>query len=63
MLEELKAIGAITGYEPKSISFAKNEQKEPWFLAVNPNGAMSGTSTERQTVKLTGWTEQEGFPP
>jgi len=31
-LEELKAIGAIPGYEVKAISFAINEQKEDWFL-------------------------------
>jgi glutathione S-transferase len=37
-LEELKAIGAIPGYKFKSVNFKTNEQKEPWFLAINPNG-------------------------
>jgi GST-like protein len=25
-------------YEVRALSFAKMEQKEPWFLAINPNG-------------------------
>jgi GSH-dependent disulfide-bond oxidoreductase len=25
-------------YEVRALSFAKNEQKEPWFLEINPNG-------------------------
>jgi glutathione S-transferase len=40
-VEELKeAYGAKTGFscEYKSIDMAANEQKEEWFLKVNPNG-------------------------
>jgi len=39
-LEELKAAyGAEKiDYEAKSLSFAKNEQKEEWFIKINPNG-------------------------
>lgn len=36
-LEELKALGLVD-YTTVPISFIKNEQKEPWFLAINPNG-------------------------
>jgi glutathione S-transferase len=25
-------------YKVRTISFEKNEQKEPWFLKINPNG-------------------------
>ena len=25
-------------YKARAISFEKNEQKEPWFLKINPNG-------------------------
>lgn len=38
VLEELKAVGAIPGYEVVPISFAKNEQKADWFIEINPNG-------------------------
>jgi len=40
ILEELKAAypSAELQYEVKAMSFAKNEQKEPWFLKINPNG-------------------------
>ncbi|KAJ3357422.1 hypothetical protein HDU83_007353 [Entophlyctis luteolus] len=36
-LEELKARYGVD-YKVYPISFAKNEQKEPWFLKINPNG-------------------------
>jgi len=36
-LEELKAAYGLE-YNFQSLSFAKNEQKEPWFLEINPNG-------------------------
>jgi len=36
-LEELKAAYGLD-YEFKGLSFAKNEQKEDWFLKINPNG-------------------------
>jgi len=39
-LEELKAAYGPekVDYEAKSLSFAKNEQKEEWFIKINPNG-------------------------
>jgi len=37
ILEELKAAYGVE-YEFQTLSFAKNEQKEPWFLKINPNG-------------------------
>lgn len=37
MLEELKAAYGLE-YEFQSLNFQKNEQKEPWFLEINPNG-------------------------
>jgi len=36
-LEELKAAYGLE-YEYKEIDISKNIQKEPWFLAINPNG-------------------------
>ncbi|KAJ6584834.1 glutathione S-transferase [Mycena capillaripes] len=36
-LEELKAAYG-TEYEFKKINFSSNEQKEPWFIEMNPNG-------------------------
>ncbi|KAF8208842.1 glutathione S-transferase [Mycena galopus ATCC 62051] len=36
-LEELKAAYGLE-YEYKKINFSKNEQKEPQFIAMNPNG-------------------------
>lgn len=40
ILEELKAAYPNAGleYDVKALSFAKDEQKEPWFLKINPNG-------------------------
>ncbi|KAJ7175774.1 glutathione S-transferase C-terminal-like protein [Mycena filopes] len=37
MLEELKAAYGLE-YEYQKIEFSKNQQKEPWFIALNPNG-------------------------
>jgi len=39
-LEELKSAypNAPISYEYKAIDFSKIEQKEPWFLKINPNG-------------------------
>jgi len=37
-LEELKAAYPGIAYDVKPISFAKEEQKEDWFLKINPNG-------------------------
>jgi len=36
-LEELKAAYG-TEYDVKQINLQQNEQKEPWFLQINPNG-------------------------
>jgi len=36
-LEELKAAYGLE-YTFQGLTFAKNEQKEPWFLEINPNG-------------------------
>ncbi|KZV80947.1 glutathione S-transferase [Exidia glandulosa HHB12029] len=39
LLEELKAVYPGFDYDWKSIDvWTTNEQKEPWFLAINPNG-------------------------
>ncbi|KAF8307014.1 glutathione S-transferase [Clavulina sp. PMI_390] len=40
ILEELKAAypESKLSYDVKVLSFAKDEQKEPWFLKINPNG-------------------------
>lgn len=35
LLEEL-----AVPYQVRAMSLAKNEQKEPWFLAINPNGRL-----------------------
>jgi len=37
-LEELKAAYPGFKYEFQALDFSKNEQKEPWFLEINPNG-------------------------
>lgn len=39
LLEELKAVYKDFDYETTSIDFAKNEQKEDWFLKINPKSA------------------------
>ncbi|KIK97990.1 hypothetical protein PAXRUDRAFT_9844 [Paxillus rubicundulus Ve08.2h10] len=39
MLEELKAAyGSVLDYEVEKIDISTNRQKEPWFIALNPNG-------------------------
>ncbi|KAF8843572.1 glutathione S-transferase [Paxillus ammoniavirescens] len=39
MLEELKvAYGNVIDYEVEKIDLSTNRQKEPWFIALNPNG-------------------------
>ncbi|KAF9247237.1 glutathione S-transferase [Melanogaster broomeanus] len=39
MLEELKAAyGNVVDYEVENIDISTNRQKEPWFIALNPNG-------------------------
>ncbi|CDU25843.1 related to glutathione s-transferase [Sporisorium scitamineum] len=38
MLEEIKALNPSFEYETHAINMGKNEQKEDWFLKMNPNG-------------------------
>ncbi|KAK2464784.1 hypothetical protein APHAL10511_003202 [Amanita phalloides] len=38
LLEELKDVYPNIDYDWERIEFQKNTQKEPWFLAMNPNG-------------------------
>ncbi|QRV89827.1 glutathione S-transferase [Ceratobasidium sp. AG-Ba] len=38
LLEELKDAYEGFSYDFQKISFQTNEQKEPWFLKINPNG-------------------------
>lgn len=38
LLEELKATYGDDLYDNQAISFSKNEQKEDWFIKINPNG-------------------------
>ncbi|GAA5889576.1 hypothetical protein JCM6882_007073 [Rhodosporidiobolus microsporus] len=47
LAEELKAAGAIPGYEVIPISFSKNEQKSDWFEAINPNGRIPALRDNR----------------
>ncbi|KAG8909617.1 glutathione S- transferase, nitrogen catabolite repression regulator [Tulasnella sp. 408] len=39
-LEELKAVYPDFKYEVRSVSFRNNEQKEQWYLGINPNGRL-----------------------
>lgn len=43
-LEELKAAYPGFTYEFQALSFTKNEQKEPWYLKINPNGRIPAIS-------------------
>lgn len=43
-LEELKASGQIEGYTVIPIKLMENQQKEPWFEAVNPNVSLPSIS-------------------
>ena len=50
LLEELSL-----PYTTKKISFDANEQKQPWFLSINPNGripALTDTHSDGQTISL-----------
>lgn len=50
LLEELNL-----PYKVHPISFSKNEQKEPWFLAINPNGripAITDTFSDGQPIHI-----------
>ena len=42
-------------YKVHKIDFSKNTQKEPWFLAINPNGripALTDSFPDGQTISL-----------
>ena len=42
-------------YKTHVIDISKDTQKEPWFLAINPNGripALTDTFTDGQTIRL-----------
>ena len=42
-------------YEVTKIEFSKNEQKESWFLEINPNGripALTDTFEDGKTIRL-----------
>jgi glutathione S-transferase len=42
-------------YKVEKIEFSKNTQKEPWFLAINPNGripALTDTFSDGKTINL-----------
>ncbi|KAF8639854.1 hypothetical protein AX17_001109 [Amanita inopinata Kibby_2008] len=38
LLEEMKAVYPDLSYEVSKIEMSKNQQKEPWFIKLNPNG-------------------------
>jgi len=50
-LEELKASGQIAGYTVIPIKLMENQQKEPWFEAVNPNGRIPALLDNREGKK------------
>lgn len=42
-------------YKVEKIDISKNTQKEPWFLAINPNGripALTDTFTDGKSIRL-----------
>ncbi|KAG8996623.1 glutathione S- transferase, nitrogen catabolite repression regulator, partial [Tulasnella sp. JGI-2019a] len=47
LLEELKATYGLQ-YTAKSLDFSKSEQKEPWFLKINPNGRIPAITDENR---------------
>ncbi|KAI0036104.1 glutathione S-transferase-like protein [Vararia minispora EC-137] len=38
VLEELKAVYGGPDYDYQPLDLSKNTQKEPWYIAINPNG-------------------------
>ncbi|GAA5938708.1 glutathione S-transferase family protein [Sporobolomyces koalae] len=53
-LEELKALGTPIEYKEYTVDFGKNEQKEPWFLEINPNGRIPAI-VDRSNGNLQVW--------
>ncbi|GAA5833891.1 hypothetical protein JCM3766R1_002460 [Sporobolomyces carnicolor] len=53
-LEELNALGTAIKWKEHSIDFSKNEQKEPWFLEINPNGRIPAV-IDRSNNNLAVW--------
>lgn len=56
MLEEIKALNPSFEYETHAIDMGKNEQKEPWFLKMNPNGRIPTILDPNNTA-----TDEKGF--
>ncbi len=56
MLEEIKALNPSFEYETHAIDMGKNQQKEDWFLKMNPNGRIPTILDPNNTA-----TSQEGF--
>lgn len=57
MLEEIKALNPSFEYETRNIDIMKNEQKEDWFLNMNPNGRIPTILDPNNTA-----TDDKGFP-
>lgn len=57
MLEEIKELNPSFEYETHAINMGKNEQKEDWFLKMNPNGRIPTILDPNNTA-----TNAEGFP-
>ncbi|GAA5897077.1 glutathione S-transferase family protein [Sporobolomyces salmoneus] len=53
-LEELNALGTPIKFKEHSIDFGKNEQKEPWFLEICPNGRIPAV-IDRSNNNLAIW--------
>lgn len=57
MLEEIKALNPSFEYETHAIDMGKNQQKEDWFLKMNPNGRIPTILDPNNTA-----THADGFP-
>lgn len=57
MLEEIKALNPSFEYETHAIDMSRNEQKEDWFLKMNPNGRIPTLLDPNNTA-----THPDGFP-
>lgn len=56
MLEEIKALNPSFEYETHAIDMSKNQQKEDWFLKMNPNGRIPTILDPNNTA-----TDDKGF--